>query len=298
VTRKGQLLFVAMCVIWGVPYLLIKVAVRHLTAADLVFARTSIGAVLLVPLAVARKELRPALQRWKPLLFYTVVEIAGPWYLVSTAEKRLSSSMAGLLVATVPLVGAVISRLFRDHEPLGFRVIIGLVVGLVGVAALVGIDVGGADLGAAGLLAIVVVGYATGPVIIARSLSDLPGLGVVAASLAACAIGYAPAAILQRPAHLPPATGIASVIVLGVLCTAIGFVLFFELITEIGALRSTVITYVNPAVAVALGVAFLHESFTLGTAVGFGLILAGSILATGWRRIDDPSGLLEEVAKP
>jgi drug/metabolite transporter (DMT)-like permease len=280
VTRRGLLLFAAMGVIWGIPYLLIKVAVRDFSPAALVFCRTGIGAVILLPIAAARGELQPLLARWRPLLLYTVVELAIPWLLLSTAEKRLSSSLSGLLVAAVPLVGAVLSLTLGDRDRLGGRAVAGLGIGLAGVAALVGFDVTGANATAVAMVAVVVVGYATGPLILAHRLWHLPSLGVVAASLGLCALGYAPFALTRMPATVPPARVLAAVIVLGVVCTALAFVLFFHLIGEVGPVRATVITYVNPAVAVLLGVAFLHENFDLGTAAGFVLILAGSYLAT------------------
>jgi drug/metabolite transporter (DMT)-like permease len=284
VTRRGTLLFAAMCAIWGLPYLLIKVAVRDLSPATLVFFRTGIGATILVPIAAARGELRPVLARWRPLLAYTVVELAIPWVLLSTAEERLPSSLSGLLVAAVPLVGAVLSRSVEDREPLGGRGMLGLFVGLVGVASLVGFDVSGANAGSVAIVAFVVIGYAAGPLILVHGLADLPGLGVVAWSLLICATVYAPFALTRLPATTPPAHVIEAVVVLGVVCTAVAFVLFFHLIGEIGPVRATVITYVNPAVAVVLGVAFLHEAFGFATAVGFALILTGSVLATGLGR--------------
>jgi drug/metabolite transporter (DMT)-like permease len=280
VTRRGWLLFSLMSIIWGIPYLLIKVAVRHVTPATLVFARTGIGASILLPLAAVRGELRPLLAHWRPLVAYTIVELAIPWVLLSSAERRLSSSLSGLLVAAVPLVGTVASRATGDRERVGAVGMIGLVVGLVGVTALVGLDVSGAQLGWVAAVAVVVVGYAIGPLILARRLGDLPGLGVVAASLGLCALAYLPFAISQRPPSVPPGRVVAAIVALGVVCTALAFILFFRLIGEIGPVRATIITYVNPAVAVGLGVVFLREHFTAGTGVGFVLVLGGSFLAT------------------
>ena len=157
-SRRGTILFAAMCVIWGLPYLLIKVAVRDLTPATLVFFRTAIGATILVPIALARGELRPVLTRWRPLVAYTVVELAIPWVLLSTAEKKLPSSLSGLLVAAVPLVGALMAWSIHDREALGRRGVLGLFVGLAGVAALVGFDVTGANAGSVALVAFVVLG--------------------------------------------------------------------------------------------------------------------------------------------
>jgi drug/metabolite transporter (DMT)-like permease len=280
-TRRGWILFVALSVIWGVPYLLIKVAVRDLTPASLVFLRTALGAALLLPVVIARGNLRALLPRWRPIVLFTVVEMAIPWVLLSDAERRLSSSLAGLLVASVPLIGAVLARLSGGHEPLGGRRLAGLAVGLVGVIALLGIDVGAGDARAVAEVAVVVLGYAFGPLVISRSLSDLPTLEVATASLGLCALVYAPFGLAQLPATLPPLEVIGAVVALGVLCTSVAFVLFFQLIAEVGPVRATVITYLNPAVAVVAGVALLGEAFTAGTGVGFALILAGSWLATG-----------------
>ena len=273
------MLFVAMGVIWGLPYLLIKVAVRDFSPAGLVFARTAIAAAILVPVAASRGQLRPVLARWRPVVVYSVVEIAVPWLLLSTAEQHLPSSLSGLLVAAVPLVGVAIATLDKGREPLGRRGLAGLGVGLVGVVVLLGFDVSSADTASVAIVAGVVVGYAIGPAVVARSLSDAPGVGVAALSLLLCAIGYAPWAIRGLPVHAPGRV-MAAVVVLGVVCTAAAFVAFFALIGEVGAVRATIITYVNPAVAVVLGVAFLHEAFSPATSAGFVLILAGSVLAT------------------
>jgi drug/metabolite transporter (DMT)-like permease len=280
VTRRGWLLFAAMALIWGIPYLLIKVAVTDLSPITLVFLRTAIGAVILVPLAAARGSLRPLLPWWKVLLVYTVVEVAVPWLLLSHAERRLTSSLTGLLIAAVPLIGAVIGLLTRDDDRLDVRRALGLVVGFVGVAALLGLDFSQVDPVAVAEVGLVAVGYAVGPMIVARRLSDLPALGVVAVSLALTALVYAPLGLLQLPARPPPAQVAGAVVVLGVVCTALAFLLFFALIAEAGALRAYGITYVNPAVALALGVALLGEPFTVGAVVGFALIVVGLLLAT------------------
>lgn len=261
--------------------MLIKVAVRDLSAPTLVFARTTIGAVVLLPIAVHRGQLRPLLARWHWLLLYTVLEIGGPWLLLSDAEHRLSSSLTGLLVAAVPLIGPVLARLAGEAERLTAGRLFGLVVGVGGVATLLGLDVGRGDLSAVAEMAGVVIGYAAGPFVLARRLADLPSLGVVAASVAICALAYLPVGVVQLPAHWPNARVVASVVVLGVVCTAAAFMFFFELIGEVGPVRSTVITYLNPAVAVTLGVVFLGERFTVGTALGFVLVLTGSFFATG-----------------
>jgi drug/metabolite transporter (DMT)-like permease len=278
-SRRGWLLFTAVGIIWGVPYLLIKVAVGELSPASLVFFRTLLAALLLLPLAGARGQLRPLLRRWRPLLVFTAVEVAIPWLFLASAEQRISSSLAGLLIAAVPLVGALLAWA-TGGERLGPARQLGLLVGLAGVAALVGLDLHARDGWALAEMAVVVVGYAVGPFILSRYLSELPSLGVTAASLGLTALAYLPFAALQPPARWPASNVVWSVVGLAVLCTAAAFLLFFALIAEVGPVRATVITYVNPAVAVALGVTLLGEPFTVGIAIGFALVLAGSVLAT------------------
>jgi drug/metabolite transporter (DMT)-like permease len=284
-SRRGWILFASLSVIWGIPYLLIKVADESFTPATLVFIRTAVGALVMLPIAASRGQLRPLLPRWRPLLIYTVVEIGVPWVLLAQAERRLASSLAGLLVAAVPLVGTVLVRAAGERNHLGAVSLAGLAVGLCGVAVLVGFDIHGADIGSFVGMGVVVIGYALGPFIVSRRLSEVPGNGVVAVSLALTAIVYAPFGISELPSRLPTDRSIAAVVALGLVCTALAFVLFFGLIAEAGPVRATVITYVNPAVAVLLGVTILGERFTAATGVGFVLVLGGSILATnGYRR--------------
>jgi drug/metabolite transporter (DMT)-like permease len=283
-TRRGWLLFAAMSVIWGVPYLMIRVAVRDLSPATLVGARTALAALILLPLAAQRKELRPLARVWAPLLAFTAIEIIVPWFLLAKAEIRLTSSLTGLLIAAVPLVGALVTTFTGARERHGARRWAGLLIGLAGVAALVGLDVHGAEALAVVEVAGVAVCYAVGPIILSRWLAEAPPLGVVASSLVLAALFYVPFAVISRPRSFPSADVTLSVVGLAVLCTAVAFLLFFALVAEAGPVRATVITYVNPAVAALVGVAVLNETFTLGMAIGFALVLAGSILATATRR--------------
>jgi len=280
VTRRGALLFAAMCVLWGVPYLMIRVAVRELAPETLVFARTALAALLLTPVAAFRKELRPLMRRWRPLLAYTAVEVAVPWVLLARAETKLTSSLTGLLIAAVPLVGAVIVTA-TGGDRLGGRRWTGLALGIVGVAAIVGLDVGQVSVVALLEVGGVAVGYAIGPLILSRRLTDMPALGVVAASLALTALVYAPLAAVRWPASTPSAHVVESVVALAVVCTAAAFLIFFALIAEVGPVRATVITYVNPAVAALVGVTLLSEHLSAGMLVGFALVLGGCVLATG-----------------
>jgi drug/metabolite transporter (DMT)-like permease len=220
------------------------------------------------------------LQRWRWVVAFAVVEVGVPWVLLGNAEQHVTSSLAGLLVAGVPLVGTVVAASTGSRDHLGRRGLLGLMVGLVGVAAVVGSNVGASDPAAFLEMALVVVGYAVGPAILARRLGGLPSVVVMALSLSLCALVYAPIAAAQRPAVVPSTGAVASIAILGVVCTAVAFVLFSALIAEIGPVRATVITYINPAVASVLGVLVLHESFTVWMAIGLALVILGSILAT------------------
>jgi len=279
VTRRETLLFVALCILWGVPYFFIRIAVMDLSPAVIVFGRTAIGALVLLPVALRRGELLPAVRRFSPLLAYTVAEMGIPWFLLSTAEVRLPSSVSGLLIAAVPAVGTLIALAAGFERPDARRVA-GLVVGLGGVGAMLGLGMPGASPMALAEVALVVIGYSLGPQIVARYLNEVPQLGVVTASLILCALGYAPFALTELPARAPAALPVASVVVLGVICTAVAFVVAFALIASIGPVRTTAVTYVNPAIAVIMGVMLLGERLTLGMGVGFALILFGSYLTT------------------
>jgi drug/metabolite transporter (DMT)-like permease len=279
-SRRGVVLFSLMSVIWGIPYLFIRVAVAELEPATLVFLRTGIAALILLPIALARVDLRRVLARWRWVLAFAAVEISIPWVLLASAEQQISSSLAGLLVAGVPLVGATIALLTRSEHRISGTAAVGLLIGLAGVAAIVGGDFQASNLLALVQMAGVVVCYAVGPFILARWLTGLPSIGVMATSLSISAIAYAPFAALTWPASMPGTDVLWSILILAVVCTAIAFLLFAALIAEVGPVRATVITYVNPAVAAVLGVAVLDETFTLAMGVGFALVIVGSSLAT------------------
>ena len=295
-SRRGWALFVAMSVIWGIPYLLIKVAVDEVSPVVVVFARCIVGAAILLPWTIAKGQLRPALRHWRALLLFTLLEMAGPWLLLSYAETKLSSSLTGLLVATVPFVAALAARLAGEDERLTPVRLLGMGIGVVGIAALLGLDVGGAQLLPILAVALTVVGYATGPLVISRSLPDVPGVAASAIALGVTAVVYAPFAV-PRLGQVADASAPAllSLVGLGAVCTALALALFFALIREVGPQRALVITFVNPAVAVLLGVLLLGEPFTLGIAVGLPLVLVGCVLATRKSRPGRPEPSTESV---
>jgi drug/metabolite transporter (DMT)-like permease len=280
VSRRAVVLFALMSVIWGIPYLFIRVAVAEVSPGVLVFARTGIAALILLPFAIARTDLTTVLARWRWVVVFAAVEIGVPWYLLGSAEQEVTSSLAALLIASVPLIGTVVALVTGSRHRVGRTGVAGLFVGLVGVAAIVGVNLGTSDPRALVEIALVAVGYAVGPAILARRLGGLPSVGVMAVSLTLVAVAYAPVAAVGWPATMPSADALFSILVLGTVCTALAFVLFSALIAEIGPVRATVITYINPAVAAVLGVVVLSEPFTLPMAVGFGLVLAGSAMAT------------------
>jgi drug/metabolite transporter (DMT)-like permease len=288
VSRRGWALFAAMSVIWGIPYLLIKVAVSGVPVPVLVLARVGIGAALLLPLALRRRQLGALRPLWRWLVAFALVEIIVPWLLLSEAETRLSSSLSGLLVASVPIIVVVLARLTGGTERLTVVRWAGLLAGLGGVVLLAAPSAAGGDaLSIAEVLGVAVC-YATGPLIASRKLGDLPPLGMTAACLGLAAIVYAPLAAVTWPSAMPSWRVLGALAGLAVVCTALAFVLFFRLIAEVGPARASVITYVNPAIAVLLGVFVLGERFTPAMGGAFALILGGSVLATRGRGAAEP----------
>ncbi len=279
-SRRGVILFLSLGLIWGLPYLLIKVSVEYLSPEVIVFLRVFLAAIILLPIVIKRGYLRQLKGHWKWVFIFAIVEITFPFGALTFAEIKLSSSMTGLLIAAVPIVSAIFAwRLGIDDRITGNRVF-GLAIGILGVASLVGLDVTGGEIISAALLAITVIGYALGPIIVSQKLSQAPALAAIAMAMVINSVIYAPLAFISRPNETVPVNVWLAVAVLGAVCTALAFMLFFSLVAEVGPTRTTVITYINPAVAVILGILVLSESITLGLLIGFPLILIGSFLAT------------------
>jgi drug/metabolite transporter (DMT)-like permease len=291
-TRRGWLLFAAMSVIWGIPYLLIKVAVGEVAPAVVVAFRTGVAALVLVPVAAARGALRPALRYWPVVVLFALLEMAGPWILLADAEQGLSSSLTGLLVAAVPLVSTAVAFAFGDRTVLRPLRLAGLAIGLFGVALVVGFGrAGSGDLRQIAEVLLVAVLYAVAPFLVVRRLEGVPSLGVIALALSTVAALYLAPAVLSRPVSLPSPAVIGALLGLALICTALAFVVFFALLGEVGPPRAMLFTFVNPAVALGLGVLVLGEPLTVGLVLGFPLVIAGCWL--GSRRPADaaPGGV-------
>lgn len=268
-----------MAVFWGIPYLLIRVAVRQLDPGVLVLLRTAPAAVLLLPVVYVQRQLGDLWKNFRWIVAFGVIEFGIPWYLMATAEKHITSSLTSLLICAVPLFSVIAQKIRRTEEHITSRRVAGLVVGAVGVALLVGLGIRGGSVQWIALVLIICVGYTIGPIILVTKLHHVSGAAVVAGATAVVALAWTPWSIAHWPEHINNETW-SSVAVLSIVCTAGAFLTFFELTKEIGSTRSVVVTYVNTAIAVVLGIVFLREPLTIGIILGFPLVLIGSIFAT------------------
>ena len=290
-SRRGWIAFAAMSSIWGVPYLFIKIAVDGgAPPAGVAFGRVTLAAVVLLALAARAGTLAGLRGKLRWVAAYGIVEIALPFPLIAFGEQRIPSSLAAILIASVPLMIALLSLRFEGAERPTPKRMAGLLIGFAGVVTLVGVDVSHRPGELPGVLAVLgaAAGYAVGPLILKRHLLALDPRATMGASLAVAAGALALPAALTAPGRLPSGGAFASIVVLGLLCTAIAFVIFNVLILEAGPARASVITYLNPVVAVGLGVLLLGEQPDAGTVAGLLLVLAGSWLSTDGRM---PPGL-------
>ncbi|WP_227468094.1 DMT family transporter [Microbacterium sp. YJN-G] len=290
-TRKGWILFAVMSVVWGITYLFIKEAVASYSPPAVVSARTLLGALVLLPFAIRSGALKAAWRHWPWVLAFGIVEMAGPFLLLSHAETQLPSGLTGLLVATVPLFAVIIALLRGDRSALAPVRLGGLLLGFVGVAVVVAgpglFPSGPASAFAIGEILLTAVLYAIAPFIIAHKLADVPSMGTITLALFAIGLAYLPAALLTQH-DLPTLRSTISLGLLGVICTALAFVAFFALIREVGPVRAPLFTYVNPVVAIILGTLVLAEPITPGLLLGFPIVLAGCWLAATGGRLRPP----------
>lgn len=286
-SRKGFLLFLACGIAWGLPYFFIRYAAEEFSAPMIVFSRTLVGALVLIPIALKSGALKQALKAWPYVLTFAALEMMGPWWLLSTAEAgHVTSSLAGLLIATVPFFGVFISYFYiGDKSVVHPKTLIGLGVGFVGLILLVGIDsiTGAVEPLWVGAVILAAIGYAIAPAIVSKKIPDVPSEGVISISMALVAIVYAVPAFLNplaSGAAVPTLRGWSSLAVLGVICSALAFALFFRLIKEIGSMRASTITYMNTLIAILLGVTFQSDPLTIGMIIGIPLVIVGSFYAT------------------
>jgi drug/metabolite transporter (DMT)-like permease len=293
-SRRAWGAFAAVSVLWGLPYLFIKIADDGgMPPLDLAWLRIALGAAVLVAIAWRAGTLPSLRGHWPWLLAFAVAEIAIPFPMIAAGEKHVASSTAAILIATTPLLIALLSLRFEPSERVGGMRLLGLLVGFAGVAFLVGVDISGdgGELLGVGAVLIAACGYATGPLILKRKLADLDPTAMMGACLVIATVLLAVPAAISLPSSAPTAGAFASVVVLGLLCTALALVLMAILIGLAGPARASVITYINPVIALALGVVFLAEEPGAGTLVGLALILFGSWLATaGPRPATEPAG--------
>ena len=281
-TRKSWILFGIVGFLWGIPYLLMKVAVADIPPPLIVAGRTLIGAAILIPIAIKKNTFKDAIKGIKYVIPYAVLEMVGPWILITSAEKEISSGLAGLLVATVPFFASIFSSLRGDHSVWQPKRIFGLVVGFVGIIALVGIEsiTGTSNPKAIAMVILAAIMYAYAVLMITTNLPGVDGIAINGVAMGLTCLFYTPIAIATWPSNPVSADAIAALVVLGVFSTAIAFMLFFIVIVEIGVARGSLTTYVNTAVAVVLGIIILDEPITLGIIVGLPMVLLGSFLAS------------------
>jgi drug/metabolite transporter (DMT)-like permease len=296
VSWRAWLAFVALGIIWGIPYFFIKLAVQELSPFLVAWARITLAALILLPIAWQRDALKPLRAHKSAVLIFGIVEFAVPFCAIAIGERWIDSSVTGILIAAVPLTIVLISRFFGIEERLGTGRLLGLGLGLVGVAALLGFGTVTGIRGWAGVacMLLATIGYAVGPLIIQRHFAGLDSIGPVAASLLVASLVLFVPAVVALPRSLPSVVALSSIGVLGVVCTASAMLLMFYLVGHAGAARASIVTYINPAVATLLGVWLLKEHLGLGGFAGFALVLLGSWLATR----SGPAGVTKAHAEP
>ena len=281
-SRRNWLLFLSAGLRWGIPYLFIRIAVRDFSPAFIVFARVIIGAAILIPISLHQKSFRAALKGFKYVFLYALCEMIGPWFFITKAETRIPSGLTGLLVATTPIWSSVFTAMYGDKTVWHPKRLAGILIGFIGIIALVGIESfsGTSPLWAIAFVLVSAIGYAFAVIMVTRALPGVSGIAINALAMSITAVIYSPFAALQWPKHHVAFSAIFALLVLGVVCTALAFIVFFIVLNEIGAARASLVTYLNTAFAVILGVLFLSEPLTLGIGIGLPMVLVGSYFAS------------------
>lgn len=281
-TRKHLGQFILVGFLWGVPYLFMRVAVREWDPSVVVFGRVVIGAAILFPIAISRGVVKETLRGFKWIVAYAIFEMCGPWYLITHAETKINSGLAGLLVATVPIWSTIYSSMAGDKSVWHAKRLLGIVIGFIGLILIVGIETisGSADAFSVFQVVLAAISYSTAMAIILKGMPNGDGVAINAIAMALTAIVFAPSALSNLPAQMPSFEATASLIGLGVLSTGWAFMIYFKLMKEIGQARGSLVTYLNTAFAVLLGVIILGEPITIGILTGLPLVLVGSYFAT------------------
>jgi drug/metabolite transporter (DMT)-like permease len=284
-SRRGWFLFILVGFLWGVPYLFIKIAVdpeNGFSPAAVVCLRTAIGAAILIPLAIRQGQLGAAIRGIKYVAPYALLEMIGLWILIGTAEQKISSGLAGLLIASVPIWATIFASMRGDKTVWHHKRLMGIVVGFIGLIAVVGFESikGSSDPLSIAMVLVAAIGYSYAVMMVQGALPHVSGIAINAVAMAITAIFYLPLTIIQWPTHEISSDAINAIIGLGVLSTGAAFVAFFALAAIIGVARGSLVTYLNTAFAVLLGVIILGEPFTLGMAIGLPLVLIGSYFAS------------------
>jgi drug/metabolite transporter (DMT)-like permease len=281
-SRRNWFLFIFVGFLWGIPYLLIKVAVEELSPTIIVLSRVVIGSAILIPMAMRRGSLMPAIKAWRYVIPYAIGEMIGPWFLITAAEEKMTSGLAGLLVATVPIWATLIASMHGDKTVWQSKRLIGILIGFIGIVLVVGIESfsGRQSIVAIFMILIAAIGYAWAVTMVTSKIPHIEPISINAVAMVFTVIVYLPFLFLYMPDKVPSTEALGSVIILGLFPTALAFILFFQLIKDIGTARGSLVTYLNTAFAVMLGVIILNEPFTLGIAIGLPLVLIGSYFAS------------------
>jgi drug/metabolite transporter (DMT)-like permease len=284
-SRRAWFLFILVGFLWGIPYLFIKIAVdpdNGFSPAAVVCLRTAIGAAILIPLAMRQGQLGAAIRGIKYVAPYALLEMIGPWILIGTAEQKISSGLAGLLIASVPIWATIFASMRGDKTVWHHKRLMGIVVGFIGLIAVVGFEsiAGSSDALSIAMVLVAAIGYSYAVMMVQGALPHVSGIAINAVAMAITAIFYLPLTIIQWPTHEISSEAINAIIGLGVLSTGAAFVAFFALAAMIGVARGSLVTYLNTAFAVVLGVIILDEPFTTGMALGLPLVLIGSYFAS------------------
>ena len=281
-SRRNWFLFIFVGFLWGIPYLLIKVAVEELSPTIIVLSRVVIGSAILIPIAMKRGSLMPAIKAWRYVIPYAIGEMIGPWFLITAAEEKMTSGLAGLLVATVPIWATLIASLHGDKTVWQSKRLVGILIGFIGIVLVVGIESfsGRQSVVSIFMILIAAIGYAWAVTMVTTKIPHIEPISINAVAMVFTVIVYLPFLFLHMPEKVPSTEALGSVIILGLFPTALAFILFFQLIKDIGTARGSLVTYLNTAFAVMLGVIILNEPFTLGIAIGLPLVLIGSYFAS------------------